>query len=160
MVLFDEFDAVGRSRDDATEHGELKRVVNAFLQMLDRFTGRSVVVAATNFEQSLDPALWRRFDEIVRFERPCRTQVEQLLRKQCGRRLPENLDLAAVVRDLEGASHAEVERAALDALEAGRPGRACPPGQRGLRAVAGQLPAAPAGHGGAAARAPAVCRWG
>jgi SpoVK/Ycf46/Vps4 family AAA+-type ATPase len=44
VVLFDEFDAIGRSRDDATEHGELKRVVNAFLQMLDRFKGRSVII--------------------------------------------------------------------------------------------------------------------
>src|SRR5947199_60999 len=66
VVLFDEFDAIGRSRDDVTEHGELKRVVNTFLQMLDRFTGRSLVLAATNFEQSLDPAVWRRFDEIFR----------------------------------------------------------------------------------------------
>jgi SpoVK/Ycf46/Vps4 family AAA+-type ATPase len=70
VVLFDEFDAIGRSRGDATEHGELKRVVNAFLQMLDRFQGRSVIIAATNFEQSLDPALWRRFDEVMRFDRP------------------------------------------------------------------------------------------
>ena len=59
VVLFDEFDAIGRSRDDSTEHGELKRVVNSFLQMLDRFGGQSLVVAATNFEQALDPALWR-----------------------------------------------------------------------------------------------------
>src|SRR5207302_11489511 len=117
VVLFDEFDAIGRSRDDATEHGELKRVVNAFLQMLDRFSGRSLVVAATNFEQSLDPALWRRFDEIIRFERPCPGQVEQLLWKRCGRRLPQNLDLSAVVTELEGATHAEVERVALDALK-------------------------------------------
>ena len=70
VVLFDEFDAIGRSRDDATEHGEIKRVVNAFLQMLDNFRGRSLLVAATNFEQALDPALWRRFDEVARFERP------------------------------------------------------------------------------------------
>ena len=43
VVLFDEFDAIGRSRDDVTEHGEIKRVVNAFLQMLDNFRGRSLI---------------------------------------------------------------------------------------------------------------------
>ncbi len=117
VLLFDEFDAIGRSRDDATEHGELKRVVNAFLQMLDRFAGRCLVIAATNFEQALDPALWRRFDEVVRFERPCRSQVEQLLRKRWGRRLGQNLDLTPIVHALDGASHAEVERVALDALK-------------------------------------------
>jgi SpoVK/Ycf46/Vps4 family AAA+-type ATPase len=117
VVLFDEFDAIGRARDDATEHGELKRVVNAFLQMLDRFKGRSLVIAATNFEQSLDPALWRRFDEILRFTRPDQQQVEQLLRKRCGSRLGQNLDLAPVVSSLGGSSHADVERLALDALK-------------------------------------------
>ncbi len=81
VVLFDEFDAIGRSRDDSTEHGELKRVVNAFLQMLDRFSGRSLIVAATNFEQALDPALWRRFDEIVRFERPSRARSRNCLQR-------------------------------------------------------------------------------
>ena len=55
VVLFDEFDAIGRSRDDATEHGEIKRVVNSFLQLIDGFEGRSLVIAATNFDQALDP---------------------------------------------------------------------------------------------------------
>ena len=61
VLLFDEFDSVGRSRDDITEHGEIKRVVNSFLQIMDGFRGRSLVIAATNFEQVLDPAIWRRF---------------------------------------------------------------------------------------------------
>jgi SpoVK/Ycf46/Vps4 family AAA+-type ATPase len=117
VVLFDEFDAIGRSRDDATEHGELKRVVNAFLQMLDRFTGRSLVVAATNFEQALDPALWRRFDEIVRFERPNPAQIEQLLvKKLTGVRFAAAL-LHGTVERLEGMSHAEVELVCLDVLK-------------------------------------------
>jgi SpoVK/Ycf46/Vps4 family AAA+-type ATPase len=117
VVLFDEFDAIGRSRDDATEHGELKRVVNAFLQMLDRFSGRSLVVAATNFEQALDPALWRRFDEIIRFEKPDRAQIEVLLKKKLAHlRLAPGL-LAQAVERLDGMSHAEVERVCLDVLK-------------------------------------------
>jgi SpoVK/Ycf46/Vps4 family AAA+-type ATPase len=117
VVLFDEFDAVGRSRDDATEHGELKRVVNAFLQMLDRFRGRSLVIAATNFEQSLNPALWRRFDEVIRFERPTSSQIETLVRRRCAAWLPTNPSLAFVVQELEGTTHAEVERVCLDAAK-------------------------------------------
>jgi SpoVK/Ycf46/Vps4 family AAA+-type ATPase len=114
VVLFDEFDAIGRSRDDATEHGELKRVVNAFLQMLDRFRGRSVVIAATNFEQSLDPALWRRFNEVIRFERPDACQIETLIRKRCAGWLGSNPALGQVVRELVGSTYAEVERVCLD----------------------------------------------
>jgi SpoVK/Ycf46/Vps4 family AAA+-type ATPase len=117
VVLFDEFDAVGRSRDDSTEHGELKRVVNAFLQMLDRFQGRSLVIAATNFEQSLDPALWRRFDEVVRFERPDDRLIEALVRKRCTGWLAPNHSLASVVGHLAGSSHGEVERVCLDAAK-------------------------------------------
>lgn len=70
VILFDEFDAIGRSRNDETEHGEIKRVVNTFLQQLDNFRGRSIIIAATNFEQSLDYAIWRRFDDTIRFDLP------------------------------------------------------------------------------------------
>ena len=52
VILFDEFDAIGRSRSDTSEHGEIKRVVNTFLQQIDCFRGRSIIIAATNFEQS------------------------------------------------------------------------------------------------------------
>lgn len=117
VVLFDEFDAIGRSRDDATEHGELKRVVNTFLQMLDRFTGRSLVIAATNFEQALDPALWRRFDEIIRFEKPDQVQIEQLLTKRLARLRVTPAMIRAAGQRLAGMSHAEVERVCLDVLK-------------------------------------------
>lgn len=70
VILFDEFDAIGRSRNDSTEHGEIKRVVNTFLQQLDIFKGRSIIIAATNFERSLDYAIWRRFDDTIRFDLP------------------------------------------------------------------------------------------
>ena len=117
VILFDEFDAIGRSRDDASEHGELKRVVNAFLQMLDRFTGHSVVIAATNFEQSLDPALWRRFDEIVRFEKPTKPQIQSLLELRLrNNKYPASI-LAKATTQLNGMSHAEIERVCLDILK-------------------------------------------
>lgn len=70
VILFDEFDAIGRTRNDSTEHGEIKRVVNTFLQQIDSFKGRSIIIAATNFEQSLDYAIWRRFDDTIRFDLP------------------------------------------------------------------------------------------
>lgn len=70
VILFDEFDAIGRSRSDSSEHGEIKRVVNAFLQQIDSFKGRSIIIAATNYEKSLDYAIWRRFDSTIQFNLP------------------------------------------------------------------------------------------
>lgn len=116
VILFDEFDAIGRSRDDASEHGELKRVVNSFLQLLDRYSGRSLVIAATNFEQALDPALWRRFDEIVRFDRPNEQQIGSLLRKRLGHLKIQSTKLNNIGKKLVGMSHAEVERVSYDIL--------------------------------------------
>ena len=78
VVLLDEFDVVGKQRDDQYEHGEIKRVVNNFMQMLDSFNGESLIIAATNHEQLLDPGLWRRFDDIIRFELPDKDERECL----------------------------------------------------------------------------------
>lgn len=117
VLLFDEFDTVGRSRDDPTEHGELKRVVNAFLQMLDSFDGRSLIIAATNFEQSLDIAMWRRFDEIVRFVNPNKEQIVALIDRRL-RNKEANPNLWDSVADnLLGMSYAEVERVCVDVMK-------------------------------------------
>lgn len=116
VLFFDEFDAIGRSRDDSVEHGELKRVVNTFLQLLDNFQSHSIVIAATNFEQVLDPALWRRFDEIVRFDRPDPIQVRQMLEKFFTGKMKSELDFAEQIDAFYGLTHAEIERICLDAL--------------------------------------------
>ena len=117
VVLFDEFDAIGRSRDDITEHGEIKRVVNSFLQMLDNFHGRSLVIAATNFEQVLDPALWRRFDEIIRFERPTVKQIEELMKARLGLVGHRNASFRSYSEQLAGGTFSDVQRVCLDVLK-------------------------------------------
>lgn len=117
VVLFDEFDAIGRSRDDVTEHGEIKRVVNSFLQMLDNFDGRSLLIAATNFEQVLDPALWRRFDNIVRFERPTAAQIEELMKKRLHFVRNPKVSIKSYVKQLTGSTFGDVERVTTDILK-------------------------------------------
>lgn len=119
VVLFDEFDAIGKRRDDENEHGELKRVVNSFLQLLDGFSAPSLVIAATNHEQLLDYALWRRFDEIVSFPGPSIPEIERLISLKL-RNFPkkEDLDARIVARFLKGMSYADVERVCLDAIKA------------------------------------------
>lgn len=114
VVFFDEFDAIGRSRDDATEHGEIKRVVNTFLQLLDGFDGRSLVVAATNFVQVLDPAIWRRFDQVLRFDLPTDVQLSALVRKQVHQLAPTDEQVERMVLALGGRTFADAELLCLD----------------------------------------------
>lgn len=115
VLLFDEFDALGKARDDHSEHGEVKRVVTAFLQMLDAFRGPSLLLAATNHEQLLDTALWRRFDEVFAFPRPTVHQARQLLRRRLKMVRHERLDIDATASKLKGQPHAAIEKAAWDA---------------------------------------------
>lgn len=111
VVLFDEFDALAKERSDEAEHGELKRVVNAFLQMLDDYEGKSILVAATNHETILDSAVWRRFDEVLVFELPNLEQIRRLLAiKLRGLRREFDSDDTRIAGLFKGMSHADVER--------------------------------------------------
>lgn len=118
VVFFDEFDAIGKSRDDLGEHGELKRVVNTFLQLLDGFQSDSLFIAATNHEQLLDNALWRRFDEILFFAKPSKEQIPELLRLKL-RNLPHKVNYDKFVSQMAGWSHADIEHVCIDAMKMG-----------------------------------------
>lgn len=125
VVLFDEFDALAKERADEAEHGELKRVVNAFLQMVDAYEGKSLLVAATNHEGILDSAVWRRFDEVMVFDPPNLEQLRRLLSiKLRGLRREFEVEDAKIVGLFKGMSHADVERvlrrAAKDMVLAGK----------------------------------------
>ncbi|MCS5697190.1 AAA family ATPase [Desulfofundulus thermocisternus] len=118
VALFDEFDAIGKTRDDLGEHGELKRVVNSFLQMMDGFRGKSILIAATNHERLLDKALWRRFDEVLFFERPNLEQIRQLLIvKLRGVRYDLPLEDRSFLNQFKGFSHADIERILIRAIK-------------------------------------------
>lgn len=118
VVLFDEFDAIGKAREDLSEHGELKRVVNSFLQLLDNFSAPSVVIAATNHEQLLDPALWRRFDETVMFPRPSVQEIRVLLKMKLKNFPHTGLDMMSLASKFKGMSHSDVERVCYEAIKA------------------------------------------
>lgn len=115
VVLFDEFDALGRSRDDASEHGEMKRVVTAFLQMTDRYRGPSLLLAATNHPKLLDEALWRRFDEVLTFALPTVHQVRRLLRLRLRSVAHTGLEIDRYASALKGLPHAAAEKLIIDA---------------------------------------------
>ena len=117
VVFFDEFDAIGKSRDDLGEHGELKRVVNTFLQLMDSFQSESLLIAATNHEGLLDRALWRRFDDILYFDRPGGEQILQLLNLKLKSFRHKNLHLTEFVPHMTGWSYADIEHVCLEAMK-------------------------------------------
>ena len=78
VLFLDEFDAIAKVRGDDQEMGELKRVVNSFLQNLDTLGGQSIVLAATNHENLLDAAVWRRFTYRVSLDLPDAAQRQRL----------------------------------------------------------------------------------
>lgn len=111
VTLFDEFDAIAKERADSSDHGELKRVVNAFLQMLDDYEGKSLLIGATNHDGVLDSAVWRRFDEVLVFKRPNISQIRRLLAvKLRGLRRDFDLEDKHIVELFKGISHADIER--------------------------------------------------
>jgi AAA+ superfamily predicted ATPase len=117
VMLFDEFDAIARSRNDQYEHGEIKRVVNTFLQQIDNFKGRSLVIAATNFEQSLDYAIWRRFDSTLWFDMPDNSEKVRLFNLKLKQFKGSENIITEFIGDMENFSHADVERAALAVIK-------------------------------------------
>jgi SpoVK/Ycf46/Vps4 family AAA+-type ATPase len=81
VLLLDEFDAIAKRRDDGSDVGELKRLVNVLLQALDEWPANSMLVAATNHGELLDPAVWRRFDVVTHFEKPDAALISQYLQE-------------------------------------------------------------------------------
>ncbi|RLA43174.1 MAG: ATP-binding protein [Gammaproteobacteria bacterium] len=118
VVLFDEFDALGKDRDDGSEHGELRRVVNAVLQMMDAYHGQSLILAATNHEHILDTAIWRRFDEAVEFPLPSDKLIAQILAlKLRGVRREFEIDDKKVSDLFNKLSGADIERIVRRAIK-------------------------------------------
>jgi SpoVK/Ycf46/Vps4 family AAA+-type ATPase len=113
VYLFDEFDALGRTRLDGNEIGEVKRVVSTFLQLLDADDADSVLVAATNVGATLDRALFRRFDDVLELPGPTPEQAAELLSRllrQWGAQPDEQALQAAA-----GLSFADIQAAVDDA---------------------------------------------
>jgi SpoVK/Ycf46/Vps4 family AAA+-type ATPase len=117
VVFFDEFDAIAKSRSDREEHGELKRVVNTYLQLLDGLQARFPVIAATNHEELLDRALWRRFDDILYFDRPDKDQIIELIHLKLRFFRHEDMDFSDYASNMIGWSHSDIERVCLDAIK-------------------------------------------
>lgn len=117
VYFFDEFDAIGSQRGMTNDVGEIRRVLNSFLQMIEQDRSHSLIVAATNHPEILDHALFRRFDDVLHYELPEVSQVAALLKSRLASFAVKGVSwkrLAEVALEL---SHAEVVRAADEVIK-------------------------------------------
>jgi SpoVK/Ycf46/Vps4 family AAA+-type ATPase len=115
VYLFDEFDAIGATRTAGNDVGEIRRVLNSFLQFLERDDSDSIVVAATNFVGMLDQALFRRFDDVIEFGLPDEAMIRRLIQNRLASYDLGDVKWGEVDVAARGLSHAEVARACDDA---------------------------------------------
>ena len=117
VYLFDEFDAIGADRSLDNEVGEMRRILNAFLQFIETDSSDSIIVAATNNQRMLDKALFRRFDDVIHYELPDDHQVVRLLETRLDGYIQGNVCSSEVVEAARGLSHAELSMVADDAIK-------------------------------------------
>jgi SpoVK/Ycf46/Vps4 family AAA+-type ATPase len=112
VYFFDEFDAIGARRAVPNDVGEIRRVLNSFLQFLENDDSPSLIVAATNHPELLDKALFRRFDDVITYGLPDPEVVRGILEAHLASFKLEPLDWAPVLEAAHGLSQAEIARAA------------------------------------------------
>lgn len=117
IYLFDEFDAIGTQRGAQNDVGEIRRVLNSFLLFVEQDASASIIVAATNHPELLDKALYRRFDDIVRFEKPAEHEIRQIIENRLAMFSTESLEWLEITAAAHGLSASEVARASEDAAK-------------------------------------------
>lgn len=121
VLFFDECDSILRTREDNKDVGEVKRVVNTFLQILDEYNpDNGLIVMATNLTKSLDPAVWRRFDDVIELPKPGKNEVRLLLvqtLKASFSKEVDELDWNILLAEMEGFSAAQVVKVAQNAAK-------------------------------------------
>jgi SpoVK/Ycf46/Vps4 family AAA+-type ATPase len=124
VYLFDEVDALGGERARANDVGEIRRVLNSFLQFLEMDEAESILVAATNHPQMLDRAMFRRFDAVIEYPIPTPAVVQAVIENRLVGVALQRIAWSSVKTAAEGLSHAEItlaaERAAKDVILAQR----------------------------------------
>ena len=117
VYLFDEFDAIGAKRTSDNDVGEIRRVLNSFLQFLEQDESNSLIIAATNYPDLLDRALFRRFDDVVEYGLPDVSLLERLLRARLIPFKTARMGWLKAAQAAVGLSHADASRAADEAAK-------------------------------------------
>lgn len=116
IYLFDEFDAIGGERSKDNDVGEMRRVVNSFLQFIERDQSDSIIIAVTNNIQLLDSALFRRFDDVFYYHLPDAKAIELLVESTLSS-YKGSYKMDKILEAADGLSHADITRACIDAIK-------------------------------------------
>lgn len=117
VYFFDEFDAIGSHRGQPNDVGEIRRVLNSFLQMIELDRSHSLILAATNHPEILDHALFRRFDDVLHYDLPNASQIAVLLKARLARLTEKGVSWRRLAQAAAGLSHADVTRAADETVK-------------------------------------------
>ena len=117
VYLFDEFDAIGADRSMDNEVGEMRRILNSFLQFIETDVSDSIIIAATNNQRMLDKALFRRFDDVIHYELPDDNQIGRLFDYKLDGYVEGDVCNSEVIKTARGLSHAELSLVADDAIK-------------------------------------------
>jgi AAA+ superfamily predicted ATPase len=118
VILLDEFDAVAKRRDDTTDLGEMRRIVSVLLKEIEEWPGPSVIVAATNHPELIDPAALRRFQTVVRVSAPGKAEAEEILRLHLEPLLPSRATMKLAAHLLESHSGSDIRDVAQESRRA------------------------------------------
>lgn len=114
ILLLDEFDAIAKKRDDESDIGELKRLVNVLLQEIDNWPATSLLIAATNHAELLDRAIWRRFDNVITYPIPDKKIRKKVIVSSFGEYIKNNEPLIEALSELwKGKSNSDVYRISM-----------------------------------------------
>ena len=116
VYLFDEFDAIGGDRSLENDVGEMRRVLNAFLQFIEQDVSESIIIGATNKPGLLDWALFRRFDDVLLYDFPDEASRRRLIENILGA-FKGPLEWKSLIDTSSGLSHAEIDHACRDAIK-------------------------------------------
>lgn len=117
VYLFDEIDALGSDRKARNDVGEIRRVLNSFLQFLEQDGSESLIVGATNHPDLLDRAIFRRFDEVVQYSLPTGSMVEHLIGNRLGLLDLDGVEWGLVSTAANDLSHADIVKACEQAAK-------------------------------------------
>ncbi|HHH76039.1 MAG TPA: ATP-binding protein [Phycisphaerae bacterium] len=117
VYLFDEFDAIGTQRGREHEVGEMRRVLNSFLQFIEHDDSNSMIIAATNTFEVLDTALFRRFDDVLYYQLPEPNERTKLMEDRLCGFVSKKINLESLGIEAQDLSHAEITRACDDAIK-------------------------------------------
>lgn len=117
VYLFDEFDAIGADRSRDNEVGEMRRILNSFLQFIEADTSESIIIAATNNRKILDQALFRRFDDVMHYGLPTVDEVKRLVTIRTGAFDPAFAITDTTAAELSQLCQADITRLCEDAVK-------------------------------------------